>query len=379
MDSGVFDHLKALIRIPSINPMGRTDDSPTYGESRVGDYLISWARANGFKPRIDEVVPGRRNVVVEWAAPSPKKSILLEVHQDTVPVEGMIIDPFGGERRDGRIWGRGACDVKGSMAVVLGLLEWLRHHPAPPAVRVVAAFTIDEEHTFFGVQHLTRNLPPIDAAIVFEPTCLHIVDAHKGVARFAVETRGVACHSSRPQDGVNAIERMAEVVTQLARHHRDLAERIDGRLGPPTLNIGTISGGVSPNTVPDRCRVELDRRLVPGETAEGSRQEIVALVGAEDVEVGPLTFACPALAPHPELGPLKQSLGASIDSVLGSHRVVAVPYGTDASSLAEAGVPCVVFGPGDIAQAHTKDEWIAETELVAAGAILRDFLVRWGQ
>jgi acetylornithine deacetylase len=242
-------------------------------------------------------------------------------------------------------------------------------------VRVVAAFTIDEEHTFLGVQRLAADLPAVDAAIVFEPTGLDIVDAHKGVARFAVETRGRACHSSRPQDGANAIERMAGVVARLTAHHAELARRQRPASRPADAQRRHDRRRRQPNTVPDRCRIELDRRLVPGESAEAARAEVLDLVG-------PTTWrsarsrspARPDPAPRPGPAARHARRGDRRRSRLARGRGGAL---RDRRLDPGRGGPAVRRVRRDIAQAHTKDEWIAVNELEQAGAVLREFLRRW--
>jgi acetylornithine deacetylase len=237
---------------------------------------------------------------------------------------------------------------------------------------------VDEEHTFLGVQHLMASGVRADWAVVAEPTGLAVVRAHKGVIRWQIDTAGVACHSSRPDQGVNAVYRMARLVCGIEEYARQLqARRIDPLLGPATLSVGMIHGGVSPNTVPDRCRIEIDRRLLPGEKPLDAPADLDAFLRAYPGVDFPFTatdprLACPPLKPDGS-DELVRRLGRAIDGVVGRHEVTAVPYGTDASTIAEAGVPAVVFGPGDIAQAHTKDEWVDLAQVEQAVEILFRF------
>jgi acetylornithine deacetylase len=217
-----------------------------------------------------------------------------------------------------------------------------------------------------------------DYAIVAEPTLLNIVNAHKGVVRWHLETAGKACHSSRPEQGVNAIYRMGWLlngVEEYAGKLRNLPP--DPLLGPRTLSVGRIIGGVSANTVPDICRIDVDRRLIPGENPAAAVADLSEFLKEYPGIDFPFTattpqLACPPLDPS-RSGELVKRLGATIDSVVGRHIVHAVPYGTDASTVAGVGVPTVVFGPGDIAQAHTKDEWIDLAQLEPAAEILFRF------
>jgi acetylornithine deacetylase ArgE len=369
--------LRDLVRLPSINPMGRGLDGPTIFEERVSAYLEQYLRDLGVTVERQPVAPLRENIVARSHSPSAKRTIVFEAHQDTVPVEQMTIDPFGGEIQNGRLYGRGACDVKGGLtAMLLAFTRLVREKPKG-AANVILACTVDEEHTFLGVQRFVETLKA-DAAIVAEPTQLRIVHAHKGVVRWHVTTPGRSCHSSRPEQGVNAIYRMGKLLGAIERYAESLRRsKCDPLLGPPTLSVGRIEGGLSVNTVPDFCRIEIDRRLIPGEEPlDAPKHFYHYLLRQTDVDF-PFAMSepwlhCPALSPDLS-GNLIQQLGHAIDTVAGSHIVEAVPYGTDASSIAQAGIPSVVFGPGDIAQAHTADEWIEIGQIDQAAEVLYRF------
>lgn len=371
--------LAELVRRPSVNPMGRTDiPAELLYESRVTDFWEGQLRALGVPVERQEVLPGRCNLVTRYTPPSPPFSLLFEAHQDTVPVDGMVIDPFAATIRDGKLYGRGACDVKaGGVAMFAAFARLVREQPANSAA-VTLAFTVDEEHTFLGIQHLMKSGVTADFAVVAEPTGLDIVRAHKGVVRWQVETTGVACHSSTPEKGVSAVYRMGRLLAGVEEFAGRLRQsRTDEWLGVPTLSVGVIAGGVSPNTVPDRCRIDIDRRLLPGESPADAVADLDVFLRTYPGIDFPFTslpprLACPPLAPAGG-GAFVEQLGASIDAVTGTHKVVGVPYGTDASTVQEAGVPAVVFGPGDIAQAHTKDEWVELAQVERAADILFRF------
>ena len=371
--------LAELVRLPSVNPMGRTDLPPeVLFESRVIDRWEAELRTLGVSIRRETVAPGRDNLIATFE-PHPDKpggtsSILLEAHTDTVPVDGMTIDPFGGIIDGGKLWGRGACDVKGGGVAMYGAFRRLVLEMPANAPRVILAFSVDEEHTFLGVQELMRTRLKADFAIVAEPTNLNIVRSHKGVVRWQIETTGRACHSSKPQDGVNAVYRMGAILSAIESYAKELQARTpDANLGPRTLVVGTIRGGVSPNTVPDRCVIDIDRRLLPGESATEAIEDLNRHLLGFEFTAHPPKLACPPLLPKGG-DEYAAKLGAAIDRVRGRHEMWNVPYGTDASTIQEAGIPAVVFGPGDIAQAHTKDEWIDLAELEAASEILFGFL-----
>jgi acetylornithine deacetylase/succinyl-diaminopimelate desuccinylase-like protein len=238
----------------------------------------------------------------------------------------------------------------------------VRERPAGSA-SVLLACTVDEEFTHTGSSRLAETNHGAELAIVAEPTSLDIVHCHKGVLRFKIRTKGVACHSSTPHLGQNAIYRMGAVVEVLEKYAGALAASTpDPILGPPTLSVGRIEGGQSVNVVPDWCEIEVDRRLIPGEDTDSAVNSVRALVERifeqpEYVELSQPWVLMPPLAPQATqwIEPLASAIAKST-----SHkpRVLGVPFGTDAGPLSEKGTPCVVFGPGDIAQAHTKDEWI---------------------
>ena len=367
--------LRDLVSLPSINPMGRPVSGPEYFEYRVTAYLEDFLRGLGVPCERQAVAPLRENIVARFTQPGARRTLLLEVHQDTVPVDHMTIDPFAARIEDGRLYGRGASDVKGGMAAMLAAFARVVRERPPSACNLVLACAVDEEHTFLGVQRLVRDGLAADMAVVAEPTSLKIVNAHKGVVRWHVTTLGRACHSSAPEQGENAIYAMARLLEKIEDYALRLAESAaDARLGSPTLSVGRIEGGSSVNTVPDRCRIEVDRRLIPGNEPNDAWEDFRQLLQKGTSQA--VRFQCsePWLS-SPPLSPegsekLVGALGAAIEACRGTHEVIAVPYSTDAAAIAAAGIPAVVFGPGDIARAHTCDEWIPVDEVEHASEIL---------
>jgi len=209
----VLEIARDLVRIGSVNPMGRGIEGPTIGEARLTARLEQVLESIGATCRRQVVAPGRENLVAQLSWPGAGRPVLLEAHQDTVPVDGMTVAPFAADVRGGRLYGRGACDVKGGMAAIVAAMERLALERPRGAASVVAAFTVDEESGFTGVRRLSRELPAGPRfAVVAEPTRLQVVVAHKGLVRWKVRTTGRSCHSARPSDGVNAVYRMAPVL-----------------------------------------------------------------------------------------------------------------------------------------------------------------------
>lgn len=367
--------LQDLVRLPSVNPMGRDLPKEITLEHRVTAYLEGFFRDLGVPWERQTIAPGRDNIFARCDVPGATRTIMLEAHQDTVPIDNMIVEPFGGKIENGRLYGRGACDIKGGMACMLWAFARMVKDKPRGAANVIMACTVDEEHTFQGVKVLAGSGPKADFAVVAEPTQLNIVHAHKGVVRWNMMTAGKSCHSSSPERGVNAVYRMGRLLQAIERYAEHLrGTRVDPLLGPATLSIGMIAGGTSVNTVPDRCRIEVDRRVVTGEDPDNAPDELMAYLkdkGNLDfpVECDRPWMSKGALSPKLS-GELTKLLGQAINSVVGKHEVQVVPFGTDASTLADAGIPSVVFGPGDIACAHTKDEWVPLDEVQKAGEIL---------
>jgi acetylornithine deacetylase len=380
--------LKKLVSIPSVNPMGRDVSGDEYYEGRVTEWLVSWLQLHHLPFEIVETAPGRANVISRIDSPGATRTILLDAHQDTVPVDGMTIPPYEPTERDGRIYGRGSCDVKGGMAAMLAAFTRLSKTRPAGMPNIVLSMTCDEEATSLGINHLVgswsgkmasyRLCPERpDVAIIAEPTLLDIVVAHRGATRWQIKTTGRACHSSRPNEGINAIYRMAKVVRCLEDYAAWLpGSRPAHRLcGPATLSVGLIAGGSSVNVVPDHCVIDIDRRVLPGEDSFHVRTEVIEHLRQQlDFELIHEEPYCLSSALGDELnGQLAGSLMRSIEQVVGPRSVIGVPFGTHASRVAAIGIPAVVFGPGDIAQAHTKDEWIAVDELQKATDIYYHF------
>ena len=397
MDDSLVTILSELVATPSVNPMGRGDcmSAPWALEGRLTDLLAArLERLPGCRLARQPVAPGRENLLASLEGePGPAHGgalVLLDAHQDTVPADGMTIEPFTPRIEDGRLYGRGACDTKGGMAAMIGALVRLARERPAPRPTVVLAFPVDEEHGFSGVKTLTRlwsdgaagqGLLPRrpDAAVVAEPTSLGIVVAHKGVVRWRCHARGRAAHAAAPSSGENAIYRMAHLLAALESYADRLAlQSTHPRCGGATLNVGTIRGGVSVNTVPDCCTIEIDRRLIPGESPGEARRAAVAVLAeqgfaAPRIDHDPPWMDAPALTDEAN-GPLAEALAAGVRGVEGEAVVEGVPYATDAAWLAAAGVPAVVFGPGSIAQAHTRDEWIELAQVERAAEILYRFI-----
>jgi succinyl-diaminopimelate desuccinylase len=353
--------LSDLVVLPSVNPGAAEGIDATAGEARVADYLCDlWASAGLDCERIPSA-PGRDNVVARLDAPG-RPTLLLESHMDTVSPNPAMADPFTPRVEGGRMYGLGACDDKASLAAMAHAL--LRAaEDGKPARSVLLAATVDEEFTFLGAADLLRAGVTADEAVVGEPTSLQVVVAHKGAARWRVATSGRSAHSSAPHLGVNAVYRMARLVTALEEYAAILADLPPHPLlGPRAFNVGAIHGGAMANIVPDACEILTDRRVLPGEDFEadvvGHLRDFVRERLGED-----FAYGFEVILHDPPLDAVaNRDLAARVcrlaAPVMGERSPVAVQFGTNASKYAAAGIPSVVFGPGHIAQAHTAEEWV---------------------
>jgi len=397
------------VRIPSVNPMGRPVSGDIYYEHRVTDYLERLFQSLDLPVERHVVAPMRENIVtrVEGATPPERggKIVMLEAHQDTVPVEGMTIEPFSPHIDGGRLYGRGSCDIKGGMAAMIAALTRLAAEKPANRPTVVLACTVNEEHGFTGATHWAASYfgrppdsgrgpevaPPAgrsklltrvpDAAIVAEPTQLDVVVAHKGAARWRCTARGIATHSSQPHLGDNAIYRMGRVLAVLERYAREVVPHLASHMlcGQPTLSVGIIAGGISVNTVPGQCTIEIDRRVLPLEDPQVALGHCLDYLQSHlPADADRIVHDTPFLMTRGLADTNNSELAERLGSATRQHghagRRIGVPFGTDAPHFAATGCPTVVFGPGSIDQAHTADEWLDLNQLRTAADVLCDFL-----
>lgn len=371
--AGAAALLTALIEIPSVNP---AYDPASPGENQLGDAIAEYGRRLGLSVALADVINGRRNVEIRLPAPTPSRRLMMEVHSDTVGLPPGVHRPRA-EVRGNVMHGRGACDVKGGLAAALIAVARLAESGELHSTEVVLLAAVDEEHEFRGIaKHLASQTPP-DAAIVIEPTELRLVNAHNGVVRVEVLVEGTAAHTSRPEQGRNAIIHAVELVCRLeAWHQRENAR--DGREAPSSLSITTIAGGSAINVVPAECRLGLDIRTCPTEDA-GEILGSLRYFLAEQTSVGIFAAIERVMLVDggmytPDNDAFVMAARQALDDNGLPSEPVWVPYGTDGSKLARAGVPTVVFGPGSIDQAHADDEWIEIDQVVAAARTLQSIV-----
>lgn len=354
MSQDVIHLLQQLIRIPSVNPDNAPGTADT-GEETLAVFLTGWLESIGAEVFLEEIKPGRPNLIARFAPLDGRPRILLGPHLDTVGVGGMTIDPFGGDIRDGKVWGRGASDTKGPMAAMLRALHENRDQLAdlPVAVDFVA-FMGEESGQWGSKDFAKRHGGNYSFALVGEPTSMDVVHVTKGSLWATLRATGKAAHSSMPERGENAILKLTRALDRLDCHLGDeLATFTHPVLGHSTMNIGLIRGGARPNIVPDWAEAEIDIRITPSLAAAGGALKLLA----ETLEF----HALPVELVRPHENPPMETPAEHpmIRRLLEQGSMLAgAPWFSDAAHLSNGGVPSICIGPGTIDQAHTADEFI---------------------
>jgi succinyl-diaminopimelate desuccinylase len=360
-----------LVKFPTVNPPG--------DEREICEFIASWFEKRGAQALLLEEVSRRTNVQVEIIGDREGgRTLILNGHTDVVPTgDGWSHDPFGGKIAGGRIYGRGSGDMKGGLAAMMVAAALLRKNRKNISGRLIFQAVADEEvGTSMGTGFLTGRGLKGDLAIVGEPTGLEVCVCHKGVIRFDIVTFGKAAHAGVPEKGVSAILAMTEIMSALRTYAVRLKrERSHSLLGPPTVNIGTIEGGVKVNIVPDRCTITAERRVVPPETVSGAVREVLAVVASAAERSGikyKLTFNSKSQSSEAksERGTVDVLLGAAREVTRKRKERMGFNATCDARYLNNiAHIPTVIFGPGRLENIHKPDEYVEVRELEQAARI----------
>lgn len=375
--------LQSLVRVPSVNP-DLSGDPNIGGEKRIAGLLSELLCEKGFSVECHEPIPGRPNVIGRFGSAGAVRTILVEAHLDTQGVEGMTVPPFEALVRDGRLYGRGACDTKGPLASALMALTTERlHRLADSGIQIIFVGAIGEEKGNLGAEQLVARGIGADEALILEPTECAIVRAHKGTLWYCLEVAGRAAHGSTPGQGISAIRGMFSAIQAI---DAELAEAIQRRkgseLGPPTVNIGTIRGGSSINIVPDQCRIEVDRRTIPGERnseiLDQIRERMDSLRATGAIASWNITLIKDGAPFETAIDSrLIRRLAVAVEEVNGrASRIEGAAWFSDAGVFSRTCREVAVFGPGSIRQAHTADEYIEIGELERGVRILGAFFDR---
>jgi acetylornithine deacetylase/succinyl-diaminopimelate desuccinylase len=362
-----------LIKIPSYSGLINQ-------EQNVALYIYDFIKDNNIDVELIEVLKNRYNVIAKIRGCGSGRSLMLTGHMDTVPAYDMSISPFSGEIKNGNVYGRGSCDMKGPLASMIMALVGIKRSGIKLKGDLIFAAVINEEQTSEGTEYIVRNGPKTDAAIVGEPTNMEIAAGHRGLEWLKIKIKGKTTHGGTSNQGINAISKAAKLITEI---ENNLIPKMNKKnhwlIGPPTLNFGKIYGGDQPSTVAGECSIELDRRWIPSENYEqlfNDFYEIFDKLKKEDQKFdAELTriYGDVNMMVHKPMeidinDTVVKCLETSLFIVNGVNPpIVSFPAWTDASLLSNyAKIPTVVFGPGILAKAHSKEEYIEIEQLYKA-------------
>jgi len=377
--------LSDMIRCASVNTFGATSDH--VAEAAMADLYETQLRRLGIHDGTHEVSAGRRNVWGTLKGSGGGPTVLLAGHLDTVGVDG-VETPFDPVVKDGNIHGRGSCDMKAGLAAYLEVIRTLQRSGTRLAGDVIVAGVVDEEHAMVGSKYFGQNGPKVDCAIVAEPTQLKICHVHKGQVLLTLKTKGLAAHSSKPENGRNAVYHMAALLAGLQGYAQDLAQRTpDPDCGQPSFSVGVIRGGDNACSVPDWCEIDIDRRTIPGETTAQVLQELHDIAARTKITHPDLEYE--VSTPFLDLPPLATSLVEPVaiavrtacQAVTGQSISETFPGSTDAPNF---GCPTIICGPGNLEQCHSINEYVSIDQIEQAVRIyvqaileLQDLKSKW--
>ncbi len=370
--------LRDLVQINSVNPV-LAPGQP--GETEIAAYVGGALRQLGMSVEVHEPVTGRPSVVGRLPGARPGKSLMLNAHEDTVAVDEMA-RPFSGDVREGRLYGRGAFDMKGGLAASMAAAKALADAGCPHGGEVLVAAVADEEHASLGTADLIGRYH-IDGAIVTEPTALDICVAHKGFIWIEVTTHGKAAHGSRFDLGVDANMRMGRVLHELEELERNVNARTPHALvGPPSLHAATLAGGTGLSTYAASCTLQIERRTIPGERADtviGEVEAILSRLRARDDDFSASSRVMLVREPFEVSrdAAIVRSLLDAAAAVLGRRpeTIGQTPW-MDAALLASAGIETVVMGATGEG-AHAKEEWVDLQSVADLAACLAEAAIRF--
>jgi acetylornithine deacetylase len=373
----VVDLLKELVATNSVNPtLGRGP-----GETAIAKLLHDRLDSiGGLEVRTQPVTDERSNVIAIMKGSGGGQSLMLNGHLDTVGVDGMIIDPFKPSIQNGLLRGRGACDMKGALAAMIGAVKSIIDSAIRLRGDLVFSGVVDEEYKSIGIKKLVQEYRT-DAAIVGEPTDMRVATAHKGFVWIEVEVKGKAAHGSVPEKGVDAIAHAAKIISATERLQRELEGRVHPLLGTPKIHTSTIQGGTDWSIIPERCMLRLERRTLPGESVASVMAEIEDILKTIKEETP--NFNATARSPYDmlplettESEPIVQIAQQALAEKTGTRApVIGVPYWTDGAVLSQMGsIPTCLFGPGDIGVAHSADEYVSLENVFTSAHVYREII-----
>lgn len=381
--------LQAMVRIDSVNG---SVSGRSCAEVELGDWLEKTTTGWGLTTKRIPVPERADQILITHEAHEDRPWLMFVSHMDTVAVDGMTVEPFGGELSDGKIFGRGACDTKGTGAAMLWAMKQYAEscsednpgvHPGafPVGNNIALLFSVDEEVGMRGVASFLNNdyaalrfgAQNLRGVIVGEPTELHPVIAHHGLIRWKITTHGLAAHSSVPHDGKSAISSMIKLVQAIEQNYIPSLTAEHPLTGHAACSVNVIRGGSATNIIPDACMIDVDRRVAPGEDFDSITPAFTGVLESVKAQHPEIDYTVEVVTTHAPLLPDGgESLLATIKDVLKAQGLptmsLGAPFATEASYFCKASLPSVVIGPGEIHKAHTKDEYISVDQLQRGAA-----------
>lgn len=349
-------------------------ENPIYTEESTARYVQKVLKDNGIESQLSWAADGRPNVFAELKGESDGSTLLYNGHLDVVPAgKGWQSEPFSSVIRDGKLYGRGAADMKSGVAAMIYAAIVLKRMGNPFNGKLLLFFNVDEEQGNLGMRQFLKENRTADYAIISEPTELEICIAHKGVARYRLRTKGTAQHAAKVKEpGHNAIANMSSFIQALEELNKRLMKKKDPLLGNAMLTVTQINGGTAINIVPDRCEIDIDRRLIDGETEESVRKELeqvlenVAKTNNIDYELEDYLFlpATKIVKDHV----LVQRLAQVVNELYSKEATIDVFGATCEAPFLSVykEIPTVICGPGSLDQAHVVDEFVDVQQIIKA-------------
>jgi len=360
-----------LIKIKSVNPPENN------GEEEIAKFLCTEMKKLGLKVHFDKVAPGRANAIGELEGKGEGPTCILNGHLDVVPAKPELwnTDPFMPEIKNGRMYGRGTSDMKGAIASMLGAIKYICEENVDFKGKLILSFVCDEETGNMGVNDFLKKYPPAQCAIIGEPTNLKVEIGHRGMMSILVKTFGVSGHASEPDYAVNAIYKMKKVLEEIQLYAEELKKRKHNSLPLPTIAVTKIQAGDKINVIPSSCEITMDRRSMPGETREGVLKEIESIFERIKKDDSNFSYSIEAKE-HPYIPPAQIDLDSEflkkIKKLYSEYFSVKTDHfnyfraGCEQVYFLSKGIDTVVFGPGNVSQAHTVNEYIEIEQLYKA-------------
>lgn len=361
--------------------IGFNTENPPGNELPLADYIVSILRALGVESRVEPVGKGRANIIAHIKGRGDGKSLLLNGHLDVVPAGGnWSSEPFQARIKDGKVYGRGSSDMKGAIACMIGAVKEYLEQGRALAGDLYLLFSADEECDNIGTKAFLSNAPHIDYAIIGEPTMLDLCIGHRGVSRHRITINGKSCHAGNPQNGVNAVEKMAKIVVEITKLNQNLNSVAYDGFPAPSIVVTTIGGGNKHNIIPDVCEIVTDRRTIPGETPQSTMAELENILKTVLSTDPSFSYRI-----EPIINLASSSIDLSdelVELVRRSHykafqKEIKVSYFNACCEQAlfmDKGIKTVICGPGDIKQAHAPDEFIEISQINKAIILYKKIL-----